>query len=331
MNWDLAFWQAFYQSINAAAAAYCIVAIGLNVHVGYTGLLNFGQAGFAAVGAYAFAVPIANYDWAWYFAIPVVVVASVLLSLLLGLPTLRLRADYLAIVTIAAAEIIRFSLNSTRFTWLTGGSNGKQGWTRFFQDLNPWPNGGRYQIGAQVFDGYRLFMMVLGWSLVLLASLLVWALMRSPWGRVLKSIREDEDAARALGKNVVAFKMQSLVLGGLLGSFGGLMFAAQTQAATPGQYATNLTFFSFTIIVLGGLGRVAGPIIGTVLFFFVTQFIERLLSQATRNDTLPDWLVTTDNFSQVKYIIAGLVLGALIVFRPQGILGDRREQVFDVR
>ncbi len=101
-------------------------------------------------------------------------------------------------------------------------------------------------------------MMVLGWSLVAVVSLLVWALMRSPWGRVLKSIREDEDAARALGKNVVAFKMQSLILGGLIGSIGGLMFAAQTQAATPGQYATTLTFFSFTIIILGGLGRVKG-------------------------------------------------------------------------
>ena len=112
MNWDLIFWNALYTSINAAAAAYCLIAIGLNVHVGYTGLLNFGQAGFAAVGAYAFAIPIVEYDWPWYAALPVVFCASIALSLLLGLPTLRLRADYLAIVTIAAAEIIRYSVNS---------------------------------------------------------------------------------------------------------------------------------------------------------------------------------------------------------------------------
>jgi neutral amino acid transport system permease protein len=331
MNWDLIFWNAIYTAINAGAAAMCIVAIGLNVHAGYTGLLNFGQAGFAAVGAYAFAIPIANYDWAWYYAIPVVIAASVGLSCLLGLPTLRLRADYLAIVTIAAAEIIRLFANSTRFTWLTGGSDGKQGWTRFFLDLNPWPNGGRYRLGAQVFDGYRLFMLVVGWSLVIIVSVLVWALMRSPWGRVLKSIREDEDAARALGKNVVAFKMQSLVLGGLIGSFGGLMLSAQTQSATPGQYATNLTFFAFTIIILGGLSRVKGPIIGTMIFLFVIQIVDNLLSQATRNDKIPGWMATTSNYSQVKFIVAGLILAGLVVFRPQGIFGDRREQVFDVR
>ena len=174
-------------------------------------------------------------------------------------------------------------------------------------------------------------MMMLGWSLVVVVSLLVWALMRSPWGRVLKSIREDEDAARALGKNVVAFKMQSLILGGLIGSIGGLMFAAQTQAATPGQFATNLTFFCFTIIIIGGLGRVKGPIIGTLIFFFVYQFVDNVLSQATREDRLPDWLVATDNFSQVKFIVVGVVLALLVIFRPQGIFGDRREQVFDVR
>ena len=166
---------------------------------------------------------------------------------------------------------------------------------------------------------------------MLVVSVFVWALMRSPWGRVLKSIREDEDAARALGKNVVAFKLQSLIIGGLIGSLGGLMLAAQTQAATPGQFAPNLTFICFTVIIIGGLGRAKGPIVGTIIFFFVYGFVDTLLSQATRRDKLPDWLVATDNFSQVKFIVAGLALAALVVFRPQGIFGDRREQVFDVR
>ena len=331
MNWELIFWNALYTAINAGAASYCIVASGLNVHVGYTGLLNFGQAGFAAVGAYAFAIAIANYDWHWYFALPLVFGASLLLSLLLGMPTLRLRADYLAIVTIAAAEIIRYFLNTTRFTWLTGGTDGKNGWTDFFQDLNPWVNDDRFRLGAQSFDGYRLFMMVLGWSLVVIIAVFVWALMRSPWGRVLKSIREDEDAARALGKNVILFKMQSLMLGGLIGSIGGLMLSAQTQAATPGQFATTLTFYAFTIMVLGGSGRVKGPIFGTVIFFFVIQFVDNLLEQTTFNNKLPDWLIDTNNFGVVKLVVAGLVLAGLVVFRPQGIFGDRREQVFDVR
>ena len=331
MNWELIFSSALYTSINAFAAAVCLIAVGLNVHVGYTGLLNFGQAGFAAVGAYAFAIPIIEYGWPWYAALGLVVVCSIALSLVLGLPTLRLRADYLAIVTIAAAEIIRYFVSSTRFTWLTGGTDGRQGWTEFFSDLNPWVDDDRFWIGAQTFDGYRLWMMVLGWTVVAVVSVLVWALMRSPWGRVLKSIREDEDAARALGKNVVAFKLQSLIIGGLIGSLGGLLLAAQTQAATPGQFAPNLTFICFTVIIIGGLGRAKGPIVGTMIFFFVYGFVDTLLSQATRRDKLPDWLVATDNFSQVKFIVAGVALAALVVFRPQGIFGDRREQVFDVR
>ena len=156
--------------------------------------------------------------------------------------------------------------------------------------------------------------------------------MRSPWGRVLKSIREDEDAARALGKNVVAFKMQSLIIGGLIGSIGGLMLAAQTQAATPGQFAPNLTF----ICLHDHHHRRPRPGEGSDrrhdhLLLRVSGSSTTLLSQATRRDKLPDWLVATDNFSQVKFIVAGLALAALVVFRPQGIFGDRREQVFDVR
>jgi branched-chain amino acid transport system permease protein len=331
MNWSLIFWNALYTGINAAAAGYCLVAIGLNVHVGYTGLLNFGQAGFAAVGAYAFAIPVVTYDWAWYWALPFMLITSVALALALGLPTLRLRADYLAIVTIAAAEIIRLFLNSTRFTWLTGGTDGRNGWTNIFQDLNPWSNSGRFSMGAQEIDGYRLFMLLFGWGLVAVLSLLVWAWMRSPWGRVLKSIREDEDAARALGKNVVSFKMQSLIVGGIIGSIGGLMLSAQKQSAQTGEFSTTLTFFAFTIVVLGGLGTVIGPIVGTVIFFFVIQFVDNLLEQATRRDKLPGWLVDSTNFGQVKYIVAGLVLALLVIYRPQGIFGDRREQVFDVR
>ena len=331
MNWELIFWNALYTSINAAAAGYCIIAAGLNVHVGYTGLLNFGQAGFAAVGAYAFSIPIVEFDWAWYWALPLMLAFSVGLALLLGLPTLRLRADYLAIVTIAVAEIIRLFLNSTRFTWLTGGTDGRNGWTDFFEDFNPFDNTARFDLGAQSIDGYRLFMMITGWILALLISLLIYFLMRSPWGRVLKSIREDEDAARALGKNVVAFKMQSLILGGLIGSIGGLWLSAQKQSAQTGEFATTLTFFAFLIIVLGGLGRVKGPIVGTVIFFFVIQFVDNLLEQGTRNDKIPGWIVDSTNFSVVKNIVAGSALALLVIFRPQGIFGDKREQVFDVR
>jgi neutral amino acid transport system permease protein len=331
MNWELIFWNALYAGINASTAAYCMVSTGLNVHVGYTGLLNFGQAGFAALGAYAFAIPIVNYDWPWYWSLLLVFVASILLALLLGIPTLRLRADYLAIVTIAAAEIIRYVLASTRFTWLTGGTDGRQGWTSLFQDLNPWPNDAHYELGAQVLSGYQVFMMVVGWSLALLLAFVVWLLMRSPWGRVLKSIREDEDAARSLGKNVFSYKMQSLVLGGVIGSLGGFVFALDRAAVQPDTYGTEFTFFAYTIVILGGAARVFGPVVGSMIFWVLLVFIDSSLSEASNNKVFPEWFMTTSQAGSVRYILVGLGLILLLIYRPQGIFGDKREVMLDGR
>ena len=169
-----------------------------------------------------------------------------------------------------------------------------------------------------------------------LASLLVYSLMRSPWGRVLKSIREDEDAARSLGKNMFSYKMQSLIIGGIIGALGGTVIAVGNRAAQPGNYATTLTFFAYTILILGGVARVKGPIIGAMIFWFVITFVDNVLAEAVRTDSVPGWLPTgwrstPTNFGQVKFIIAGAALALLVVFRPQGIFGDRREQVFDVR
>ena len=130
-------------------------------------------------------------------------------------------------------------------------------------------------------------MMIVGWSLVDPGLAVHLGADAQPVGSCAASIREDEEAARALGKNVLAFKMQSLVIGGVIGSIGGLWLSAQKQSAQTGEFATTLTFFAFLIIVLGGLGRVKGPIIGTIIFFFVIQFVDNILQQATRNDKLP--------------------------------------------
>jgi branched-chain amino acid transport system permease protein len=164
----------------------------------------------------------------------------------------------------------------------------------------------------------------------------VWSLMRSPWGRFLKSIREDEDAARSLGKNVFSYKLQSLMVGGVIGALGGTVIAVGNQVAQPGNYSTTLTFFAYTILILGGVARVKGPIIGAMIFWFVITFVDNVLAEAVANDAVPGWLpnfleVDGTNFGQVKFIISGFALAVLVVFRPQGIFGDRREQVFDVR
>jgi neutral amino acid transport system permease protein len=336
MSWDLILSNSLYTAVSANAIAYMLVALGLNVHFGYTGLLNFGQAGFAAIGAYSLSIPISRYDWPWPFALLLLVFSSVLLALLLGIPTLRLRADYLAIVTIAIAEIIRLFLNSVRFTWLTGGNDGLQGFSRWMENLNPFPASG-ITLWAQKVDGYRLWLMLTGWILLTIVAVSVYLLMRSPWGRVLKSIREDEDAARSLGKNVFAYKMQSLMLGGFIGSLGGMWLVLDKQSSQPQDFSTTFTFFAYTIIILGGVARAKGPIIGTMIFLFLIQFVDITLQQATKTTPsdptplLPTWLVDQNNFSQVRFIVAGLVLAILVVVRPQGIFGDKREQAFDVR
>src|SRR5690349_6338108 len=123
MNWPLILSNGFYAALSANAVAYILIAAGLNVHFGYSGLVNFGQAGFAAVGAYAMAIAVGRYDWNPVAALALVFAAGIVLSIIIGLLTLNLRADYLAIVTIAVAEMIRLFANSVRFTWLTGGND----------------------------------------------------------------------------------------------------------------------------------------------------------------------------------------------------------------
>jgi neutral amino acid transport system permease protein len=330
MNWSLIFSNAVYSAFAVNAIGYCLLAVGLNVHFGYTGLLNFGQAGFAAIGAFTVAILVTEFGWSLWATLPMVVVFASFAALLLGGSALRLRADYLAIVTIAAAELIRLFLNSVRFTWLTGGNDGLQRFTGDLERINPIPPG-RYRFFSQTFNEYDLFIMIIGWSLVALFSLGIYLLMRSPWGRVLKSIREDEDAARSLGKNVFSYKMQSFMIGGVIGAFGGVIIAVGNRVAQPNNFATALTFFAYTVLILGGVGKVKGPIVGAIIFWFTIALVDNVLAEATRTNAVPEWLVSGNNFGQVKFILAGITLAVLVVFRPQGIFGDKREQVFDVR
>ena len=151
-------------------------------------------------------------------AIPFAIAVCLIAGIALGVPTLRLRADYLAIVTISAAEILRIIVNSTSVQSVTGGPQGIPGFANWFFDHNPIPKG-RYGFGSITYTHRDLWVILVAWALVVLASLLIALLVKSPWGRVVRAIREDEDAVRSLGKNVFAYKMQSLVLGGVIGAY----------------------------------------------------------------------------------------------------------------
>ena len=316
--------------LNAEALYLALAALGLNIHFGYTGLLNFGQVGFLLVGAYGLGVGVTYLDLPFGLAILLGLGLAVLLALLLGIPTLRLRADYLAIVTIASSEVLRLTARSATLRDVTGGSSGLTGFADGFYSLNPFPEG-RYGIGPIDYNESRAWLLLVGWTLVILGSLLVFMLMRSPWGRVLKAIREDEDAVRSLGKNVVGYKMQSLILGGLFGALGGFVFALANSSIQPDNYSTLLTFFAFTAMILGGAGRILGPVVGAIIFSSFFTFLENTLVQAVRADIIPTSIMDSNQVGIVRFILVGVLLMALMIFRPQGIFGDKKELALDAR
>jgi branched-chain amino acid transport system permease protein len=294
------------------------------MHFGFTGLLNFGQAAYMLVGAYAFAMA----NLAGLGLVPAILLsfaASIVLSLILGIPTLRLRSDYLAIVTIAAAEILRFIVSTTGLNDVTGGPQGLSGFAKEFYDLNPFPVG-EYGFWAWTMDEKGLWVRVVAWSLVILGALFVAQMIRSPWGRVIKGIREDEDAVRSLGKNVYSYKMQSLIIGGLLGTLAGIVFVLP-RAVQPGNYGTGLTFFIWTILLLGGASTVLGPIIGSMIFWVLLSLTEGLLSAGVSSGIIT--FIQQDQIGGIRFMLVGLGLMLLVIFRPQGIFGNKKELYFN--
>lgn len=336
MDWNAILSNGFRSGISQQAIIFALAAIGLNLHFGYTGLLNFGQVAFMAAGAYGVGITTDTVGAPLWVGIIVGLLAGVALGILLGFPTLRLRADYLAIVTIAVGEIIRLVVRAATLSDVTGGSNGINGFANSFQDWNPLNNDATYgfRLFGRInfeFSGADVWELAVGWGLVLLSVLLVWKLVNSPWGRVLRSIREDEDAATALGKNVFRFKMQSLILGGSFGTLAGIFYAIQQNSVQPDNYATQQTFFALTAAILGGLARVWGPVVGAMLFWMILSFTENILIELIENDIMPDWLMERSQVGPVRFMLVGLTLVLLMIFRPQGIFGDKREIAIDAR
>jgi neutral amino acid transport system permease protein len=324
IDWGAIFSNAAVELISPTTAAYALAALGLAVHFGYTGLLNFGQAGFMAIGAYGFAISTLTFGFPVWGAVLVGLGASVVFALILGIPTLRLRADYLAIVTIAAAEIVRLLFTTNTFEPVTGSANGLSGYKTGFASLNPIPNG-TYGFGPFEYNAYDWWLRIVAWIVVILACLFTWQIMRSPWGRVIKGIREDEDAVRALGKNVYAYKMQSLILGGVFGTIAGMIFALP-RAVVPSNYQTSLTFFIYAILLLGGAATILGPVIGAMIFWVLLSFFSGFVARAVEAGWLP--FMTSIQAGQLRFILVGVAIMLIVIFRPQGIFGNKKELAF---
>jgi neutral amino acid transport system permease protein len=400
--------QAILNSMMSSAtapqtAAVAIAVIGLNIHFGYTGLLNIGQSAFMLLGAYGFAIvikegiPAFGIDPMTFSALVVGVVVGLglafLFALILGVPTLKLRGDYLAIVTIAAAEIVRYVGRSVGYETLFGLTGGAQGipgsrYREPFTDLSPLGEGNttflpfNYTDVADGAVGVRLVVWLLiigiivaivmvakgrtglkgtarkvalaglivvatlallfnapvnnqntgvdGWWVTIVAwvaaglsTVVVLFLVKSPWGRALRGVREDEDAMRSLGKNVFAIKMQALVIGGLFGALGGMLYVLPATVQ-PDSMGRSLTFFCYTALLLGGAATIWGPILGSVIFF-----AGRIMIIGIAN-TYFDGFMSNQKSAQFAFIVVGVVLMLLVIFRPQGILGDKRELRFNV-
>jgi neutral amino acid transport system permease protein len=310
---------ALQTAIGFQGASYALAASGLNLQFGYTGLSNFGHVGFLLMGAYGVGIAADN-GWSIWVGFGLGLLGAIALGLALGIPTLRLRGDYLAIVTIAAAEILRLVARARPSEPLTGGARGIGGISQSlgFYRPNPIPEG-TYGLGDSFrFSHNQLWVMLCTWSLALLATLLVWALVRSPWGRVLRAIREDEDAATALGKNVVVYKLQSFVVGGMLGAIAGSMIVVNAGSVSPARWIAPLTFALYTVVILGGAGTVWGPVVGAITYWFILDLAEGVLGNL--------WFEIDDTtIGAVRLALMGIGLMLLMIFRPQGILGNKKE------
>lgn len=299
----------FWIGVGVLAGVYGIFTLGLQLNVGFTGILNFGQAGFMAIGAYTMGLLVVDAGWAVWLALPAGVVVAIAAGLLVGLPSLRLRTDYFAIATLAFAEIVRYVAQNAAFT---GGNQGLLGYDRAWdawsawalRRLAPWGFGGQIQLP----------LLVAVWAVFVVALVLLRRIQRSPWGRVCRAIREDEDAARSLGKNVFLYRLQSLMIAAALGAVAGYFLAWEVKLLYPSAFDPTFTFFGYAIVALGGFASYLGVAVGTVALW--------TLLEGTRLLPLP---LTAEQVAALRFIIVGLVLIAFMAARPQGILGNRRE------
>jgi len=345
VNWELIFSSSLSQAFGAGVVVYALAAIGLNVQFGYTGLLNFGQAAFSAMGGYGLALGVVTLGLPFWPSVLLGLVAAVVLALLLGVSTLRLRADYLAIATVAAAEVIRRVFRSVSLSEVTGGAEGLRGFSDTFREYgwalgafldrigidSPLQRGGALDVGPFFYTGTELWTMIVGWSIVAACLVLVWLAMRSPWGRVLKAIREDEDAARSLGKNAFSYKIQSLVLGGVIGALAGFLLAVRQGNVAPDNFHTQFTFYLYAVLILGGVARIFGPVVGAILFWFLFNFLTNLLAELSRSGVLPAGVLDSTQVGSIVFVLLGVGIILILIFRPEGIFGDRREISLNVR
>jgi len=366
--------------LTTSASIYALFALGLNLQWGFTGLINFGHVAFMTIGAYV-TVLLEAQGVPLFLAMIIGALGASLFGLLIGFSSIKLREDYLAIVTIGGGELIRLIVQNEE--WLTKGTFGIQGynlplgtfkpnpvgklfmaailtilavfvvwrlWVNVRQRLHSAKNiqGKSYQPPSRLstyvwgsiafilificyFNGAIAFM-VANYSyktglmlLTLIALAVVYygldMVIHSPWGRVLKAIREDEEIAKALGKNVFWYKLQAFILGGAIAGIAGAFYSWQLTTIYPNNFEPLLTFNAWIIVVLGGAGNNAGVILGAMIFWGYDSFTRFIFTN------MP--FITASQVGAFRVMFIGLILMVLMIWRPQGILGRKEELSLD--
>jgi branched-chain amino acid transport system permease protein len=307
---DFVGWLSYGSFFLVFATAFAIIALGLNLQWGFTGLFNVGVAGFVAVGAYTSALLTTPEavgrmgGWGWPMAAGwlAAMLTSGLAGLIVGAIALRLRHDYLAITTFGIAVTIQLIANNA--TQLTGGPFGVQ--------FIPKPMQTWFGTGLPWTIAYLL----LALAVLALSYLALERLVRSPWGRVLRAIREDEHAATSLGKRAFVYRMQSFVIGSMLMGLGGAVYAHFVGYVAPEDFLPILTFQIWAMLIVGGSGNNRGAIIGA---FVVWCF------WAAAGSLLRDWIPQAEQAraAALQVVLIGTLIAVMLVVRPRGISGEK--------
>jgi branched-chain amino acid transport system permease protein len=287
----------FFSDILVNVGLYILMALGLNIVVGYAGLLDLGYVAFFAIGAYTMGIltspEIAHIGLSYWAALPIALFAAVAAGVILGLPVLRLRGDYLAIVTLGFGEIIRLLVLSDWLKPYLGGSQGIQGIAR--PAIGPWNFASPQQ-------QYYLLLVFIG-----IAMFVAWRLKDSRLGRAWMAMREDEDVAQAMGINLISTKLLAFGTGALFSGLSGTIFAARLTSAYPSSFGFLVSINVLAVIIIGGLGSIPGVIVGGLVLVGFPELLRE--------------------FAEFRLLVYGAVLVAMMLLRPEGLWPEARRRL----
>jgi branched-chain amino acid transport system permease protein len=290
--------EAYLIAIAIITAIYVLLALGLNLQYGLTGLINFGHVGFFCVGAYTAAV-LSKHGFPPLMTFPVAALLAALAAWPLGLVSLRLREDYFAIVSLGFSEVVRLVATSER--WLTNGVQGISGIPKLMDGLIP-----------RAVEPVAVLALLVAVNLI--AILMMRRIANSPFGRVIEAIRDNEEAVKSLGKDPAGFKMKVLMLGAGLAGVAGAFYAHYISFISPEQFIPLVTFQIWMAIIMGGVGRVSGALVGTLILMLFLEGSRFL------RDVIP--FIPDVEMASIRLGVVGLAIVLFTLYRPQGLMGD---------